>query len=273
LSSKPKNALEIFQLLDKSNCRKCGEKTCLAFAGAVFQDKRKLQECPQLPQDLVEKLSGAIETHPPYEPGLKFLKKLKSEIARFDLAAAAAKTGGAFSGDKLTLKVLGKDFSIDTRGGLSAAIHINPWIAVPLLNYILHGQGLPLTGKWVSLRELNDGRERYPLFQRQCEEPLKQVADAYTEFFDAIVQLFSGRQVARQFDSDISVVLNPLPKVPILICYWLPEEEMDSNLQVFFDETADRNLDTDSVFTLGVGLAQMIKKISLRHGFAAGTTA
>jgi hypothetical protein len=270
LSSKPKNALEIFQLLDKSNCRKCGEKTCLAFAGAVFQEKRKLQECPQLPQDLVEKLSGAIETRPPYEPGLKFLEKLKSEIARFDLAAAAAKTGGTFSGDKLTLKVLGKDFSIDTRGGLSAAIHINPWIAVPLLNYILHGQGLPLTGKWVSLRELSDGRERYPLFQRQCEEPLKHVADTYTEFFDAIVQLFSGRQVARQFDSDISVVLNPLPKIPILICYWLPEEDMDSNLQVFFDETADRNLDTDSIFTLGVGLAQMIKKISLRHGFAAG---
>ena len=72
----------------------------------------------------------------------------------------------------------------------------------------------------------------------------------------------------RQFDSDISVVLQPLPKVPILICYWLPEEGMDSNLLVFFDETADRNLDTDSVFTLGVGLAHMIKKLALKHGFA-----
>ena len=120
----------------------------------------------------------------------------------------------------------------------------------------------------MSLRELHDGRERYPLFHRQCEEPLKRVADTYTEFFDSIVQLFSGRQVARQFDSDISVVLHPLPKVPILICYWLPEEGMESNLLVFFDETADRNLDTDSVFTLGVGLAHMIKKISLKHGFA-----
>ena len=268
MNSKPKNALEIFQLLDKSNCRKCGEKTCLAFAGAVFQDQRKLHECPQLPQDLVAKLTGAIETHPPFEPGLKYLEQLKSEVARLDLAAAAAKTGGTFSGDKLTLKVLGKDFSVDTRGRLSAAIHINPWIAVPLLTYILHGEGLPVTGKWVSLRELQDGRERYPLFHRQCEEPLKRVADTYTEFFDSIVQLFSGRQVAKQFDSDISVVLHPLPKVPILICYWLPEEGMESNLLVFFDETADRNLDTDSVFTLGVGLAHMIKKITLKHGFA-----
>jgi hypothetical protein len=94
------------------------------------------------------------------------------------------------------------------------------------------------------------------------------VADSYTTLFDDIVQLFSGRQVAKQFDSDISVVLQPLPKVPILICYWLPEEGMDSNLLVFFDETADRNLDTDSVFTLGVGLAHMITKLARKHGFA-----
>ncbi len=268
MNSKPKNALEIFKLLDKSNCRKCGEKTCLAFAGAVFQDQRQLQECPQLPPDLVEKLTGTIETHPPFEPGLKYLEQLKSEVAQIDLAATAARTGGTFSGDKLTLKVLGKDFNVDSRGRLSAAIHINPWIAIPLLNYIIHGEGLPVTGKWVSLRELHDGRERYPLFHRQCEEPLQRVADIYTELFDDIVQLFSGRQVARQFNSDISVVLQPLPKIPILFCYWRPEEGMGSNLLVFFDETADRNLDTDSVFTLGVGLAHMIQKIALRHGFA-----
>lgn len=267
LNSKPKNVLEILQLLDKSNCRKCGEKTCLAFARAVFQDQRKLNECPRLAKDIAEKVSEEIETRPPFDPGIEYLEGLKAEVARLDLAAATARTGGSFSDNRLTIKVLGKDFSVDVRGNLSADIHINPWIAVPFLNYILHGQGLPLAHKWVSLRELNNGRERYPLFQRQCEEPLKRVADSYTELFDNIIQLFSGRQVAQQFESDISVVLYPLPKVPILICYWLPEDGLESGLKVFFDETADRNLGTDSVFTLGVGLAQMIKKLTFKHGF------
>jgi hypothetical protein len=268
LESKPKNALEIFQLLDKSNCRKCGEKTCLAFAGAVFLNQRKLAECPHLPKEIAEQLAGTIEIRHPFESGLKYLEQLKSEVARLDLKAATDRTGGTFSGNKLMIKVLGKDFSVDAQGKLRADIHINPWIGVPFLNYILHGEGLPVANKWVSLRELKDGRERYPLFHRQCEEPLKRVADVYTELFDDIIQLFSGRQVAKQFESDISVVLQPLPNVPILICYWLPEEGMDSNLLVFFDETADRNLDTDSVFTLGVGLAHMIKKLALKHGFA-----
>ena len=98
LNSNPKNALEIYQLLDKSNCRKCGEKTCLAFAGAVFQEQKKLYECPQLPKNIADQLAGEIETRPPYEPGLKYLEKLKSEVARLDLAAAAAKNGGQFLG-------------------------------------------------------------------------------------------------------------------------------------------------------------------------------
>jgi hypothetical protein len=120
----------------------------------------------------------------------------------------------------------------------------------------------------VSFRDLKGGRERYPLFQKRCEEPIKRVADTYTDLFDLMVHLFSGVRVAEQFNSDISVVLYPFPRVPIIICYWLPEEGLGSNLQLFFDETADRNLDIGSIFTLGGGLAQMFTRIAVSHGYA-----
>jgi hypothetical protein len=74
--------------------------------------------------------------------------------------------------------------------------------------------------------------------------------------------------VEKQFESDISVVLHPLPKVPIMVCYWLPEDGLESSLNVYFDQTADQNLDIGSVFTLGVGLSQMFEKLARRHGFA-----
>jgi hypothetical protein len=167
----------------------------------------------------------------------------------------------------LTLKVLGKDFSVDTSGNLFTDIHINPWVAVPLLNHVLYGRGLVVSGNWVSFRELKDGKERYALFQKRCEAPLKRVADIYTDLFDDMVHLFSGKQVQKQFESDISVVLQPLPRVPIMICYWLPDEGLKSSLNLFFDETADRNLDIGSIFSLGAGLAQMFEKLALRHGF------
>jgi hypothetical protein len=47
----------------------------------------------------------------------------------------------------------------------------------------------------------------------------------------------------------------------------LPEDGLESSLNVFFDQTADKNLDIGSVFTLGVGLSQMFVKIARRHGF------
>ena len=96
---------------------------------------------------------------------------------------------------------------------------------------------------------------------------MKRVADIYTNLFDDLVHIFSAKQVEEQFESDISVVLHPLPKVPIMICYWRPEDGLESSLNVFFDETADENLDIGSVFTLGAGLAQMFTKLALRHGF------
>ena len=269
----PKHAMEIFQLLDKSNCRECGKKTCLAFAGAVFQGKRKIEECPKLDRETIERFSGAGQNqNNVFQEGADYLEKLKNEIAGADLAEAAQRVGAKFSGGKLTLKVLGKDFSVDTKGNLSTDIHINPWIAVPFLNYILNGKGLQVAGNWVSFRELKDGKERYPLFQKRCEQSMKRVADIYTDLFDDMVHIFSGKQVEKQFQSDISVVLHPLPAVPIMICYWLPEDGLESSINVFFDETADKNLDVDSVFTLGVGLAQMFGKIALRHGFPAAVS-
>ena len=40
--------LDIWALLPQSNCRECGEATCMAFAFGLAQGKRELAECPPL---------------------------------------------------------------------------------------------------------------------------------------------------------------------------------------------------------------------------------
>ncbi|MCS7128079.1 MAG: hypothetical protein N3E36_02730 [Sulfolobales archaeon] len=42
------NAIELYKHLPKTNCRNCGEATCLAFAVKVLSGNRKLKECPLL---------------------------------------------------------------------------------------------------------------------------------------------------------------------------------------------------------------------------------
>ena len=105
--SRPKNVMEIFQLLDKSNCRECGEKTCLAFASAVFMGNKKLGECPKLDRETRSRFSENSEDHKTaeQEPD-EYLKILKGEIAGIDLGAAAKRVGGRFSGCSLSERMM-----------------------------------------------------------------------------------------------------------------------------------------------------------------------
>jgi acetyl-CoA decarbonylase/synthase complex subunit gamma len=51
--------LEIFKLLPKTNCKKCGMPTCLAFAMALAQKRAKLEDCPDVSEEAKEKLTAA----------------------------------------------------------------------------------------------------------------------------------------------------------------------------------------------------------------------
>jgi hypothetical protein len=91
------------------------------------------------------------------------------------------------------------------------------------------------------------------------------IDDTHGELFEDLISMFSGVSSFNNFSSDISVVLYPLPKVPILVCYWRPEDDLESRLHLFFDDTAEKNLPIESLFTLGTGLVRMLEKIMHTH--------
>ena len=261
-----KNLMEVFKLLDKSNCRDCNEKTCLAFAAAVFQGRKPLGQCTHLSHEIVEQFGETIEAPKTMEQEQdEAIERLKQKVAAMDLAEASQRLGAQFTGDKLTVKICGKDFSIDTEGNLISDIHVHSWIAVPFLNYVLYAKGVPASGKWVPYRELEGGKAGYRLFEQRCEKELKRIADTYTDLFEDMIHIFNGRQVENHYESDISLVLHPLPRIPVLICYWRPEDGLGSDFHLFFDSTATDNLHIESIYLLITGLTVMFEKIALRH--------
>jgi len=261
------NTFEIFKLLDKTNCGKCNEKTCLAFAAGVFKGQRQLNECPHLESGVIAKYGTTTGAQVKVDNDRdELLEKLKRKIATIDLSSSARRLGAKYSGDKLTIKTLGKDFSVDTKGNISTDIHVHTWISIPVYNYIIDGAGIPVSGSWVPFRELKGGKTWGRFFNHQCEKPLKKIADTYTNLFEDMIHIFNGRQVENHYKSDISLVLHPLPKVPLLICYWKPEDGLESDLNLFFDSTAEDNLNIESLYLLGTGLVVMFEKITLRHG-------
>jgi len=261
------NPMEIFKLLNGSNCRDCNEQTCLAFAVAVFKERKPIHACPHLEKEVIEQYRGAIEkpnTIDEYKA--RAIEELKQKISLIDISQAAERVGVRFSKNKLSLKIFGKDFSIDANGNISSEIHINAYMAVPALNYILNASGKSPSGNWITFRELSGGPSRYAHFQQRCERPVKRVADTYTDLFKDMLEIFDGKQIVSNIDSDISIVLYPLPHFPIMVCYWKPEDGLESSLHIYFDDTSDDNLDIESIYTLCEGVALMFEKIALRHG-------
>jgi Domain of unknown function (DUF3786)/Putative Fe-S cluster len=260
--------MDVFKLLEKTNCRKCNQPTCLAFAAAVFQGRASLSECPFIDEETLKLYGGKKEKYEskPEQAYLKVMAQLKETIRQTDLASRADILGGKFSKGRLTLKIFGKDFSVDTAGDIFTDIHVNHWIAPPVINYILSGKGLALTGTWVPFRELETATDWSRFFEHQCVNRFKKIADANPSFFEDIIELFNGKPVENHYAADISLIIKPLPLLPVLICYNHPEEGLESDLNLFFDTTADKNLPIENIYTLTTGLANMFEKLAVTHG-------
>jgi len=266
--------MDIFKLLKKNNCKDCNEKTCLAFAAAVHQGRKKLSDCPHIPPDILSKYEKNVQTGNSYEQSMQnMIDSLKEKLPEINFVEAAKRIQGSYTPPWLTLKIFGKDFRVDTSGNFSTDIHVNPWVVVPFLQHIIQASGANISGKWVTFRELQGGKPRFALYEQRFQKELKRIADRFTDLFEDLIHIFNGSQVDPEFSdipernqADIALILHPFPKIPILISYWKPEDDLSSDINIFFDQMVHEQLDTESLYGLLAGLLQMFDRLAKRHG-------
>jgi len=261
------NPFDIYKRLPQTNCGECTLPNCLAFSAAVIKGSKKLTECPYIKNEDREILASRIGIREDFNRIRgDDLELLKSRIIDVDFSVKADLIAAELVADRLAIKSLGKDFFIDRHGNVTSECHTHVWMTVPLLSYVVQSSGADLTGRWVPFRELKDGSPMNPLFVQRAEKPLKKLIDSNSELLGDMISMFSGARADNNlFSSDIALSLYPLPKVPILICYWNPEGDMDSDLNIFFDASAEKHLRIESLFSLGVGLVMMFEKIAQKH--------
>lgn len=257
--------LEIYKLLPQSNCGKCFLPSCLAFAAAVVKGEKQMTDCPDLaPEHRLPPPAAPAQAADREQEQAAFMAKLRQKMAALDLAAVAPRIGARLQNGQLAVKSLGKDFLVDQQGTVSSECHIIPWVEAPLLAYITHKTHTGITGQWISFREIKGGIDWQNLFTSRCETPLRRLADANPDLLGDIIDLFMGETIP-WYQADIALILHPLPHFPILICYQAPEDDLESVLNIFFDQCCGVNLHIKSVFTLCSGLVQMFTKISHHH--------
>jgi hypothetical protein len=263
----PRNPLDVYQSLPRTNCGECGARSCMAFAAALLSGDKRLRDCPGLtPAAAAAILAYLGERRGVWDGQQDELRELRRGIAALDFAAAARRVGGRVEGGRLVVKCLGKDFLIAPDGSIGSDCHTHAGLAIPLLRYVLHACGGAPRGRWVSFRDLGAAAAgRAALFEQRCERPLKRLLDEHTGLVADLIDIFAGERSVNLFGSDLSLVLYPLPLVPLLICWWEAGEGMESSLHLFFDETATEQLSDAWIHGLCAGLADMFEKIVRRH--------
>ena len=148
---------------------------------------------------------------------------------------------------------------------MTSACHLIPWVLIPLLNYVLHCQGKEPRDGWVGMAELQDSAQWGHYFSHRCEEPLRQLADAHTDLVFEILQVFNAAPAKDGSSADYSLIVWPLPLVPVLINYWQAEDEFSSKLNILFDRSVEKNLPAEALYLMIRGIVEMFRQLIVRH--------
>ena len=257
--------LEIYKLLNRSNCQKCMLPSCMAFSVAVVQGGKQLKDCPELDAQVLEAAGVPENPRQSIEDEQQIsLNKMIRMVAEIDFSSVAERLGGTVYHDKLAMNCLGKEFIIDNSGEMTSECHYNQWVHIPLLSYIVHGQGKEISGQWCPFNQLEGAASWSRFFTHRCEEDLRQLADAHTDLFFELLNLFAAQEVA-ETDADYSLVIHPLPKLPLVIHYWPAEDDFPSKMSIFFDRSAPDNLNIEYIYTITRGIVEMFRQLIVKH--------
>ena len=124
-----------------------------------------------------------------------------------------------------------------------------------LLYYLLTADGSSLTGKWVSFADLPDGRMYNAAFQGYSGDEIVKQFGLDMDGFKQTCEKAGGKPVEM---GSASFIFQALPKVPLMLTYWLGDEDFPSSCKVLFDESASHYLPIDVCAILGSMLTRRL---------------
>lgn len=117
-----------------------------------------------------------------------------------------------------------------------------------LLYYLLTADGTPLTNKWVSFADLPNGRIYNAAFQSYSGDEIVRAFGFDLHSFKQACRAASGQPIEI---GSASFLFQALPRVPVMLTYWLGDEDFPSSCKVLFDESACHYLPIDVCAVLG----------------------
>jgi hypothetical protein len=244
--------IEIYKKLPGTNCGKCGESTCMAFAIKVKKSQANLSDCPFVTAENLPLPASAPDSSRSYE---QVSKLLEEEAVSLDFREAAERTGGAYipDGGKEAIRIRMTDQIYELRkAGLfeNGSYCKDVWAKIIIYDYVRRKGGSPLTGERVTLGHFPRTATHVKTFQDNAE---KKIAERFKNSLDELKKSCverGGEETEGNVKTDYSCRFELLPRVPLYLSFWMADEEFDAECKLLFDSSAEDYIDIEYLANL-----------------------
>jgi len=257
-------------VLPRTNCRDCGFPTCLAFAGKVVSEQYPLKNCPHIPPDVLVKSEAELAEQ--YAKGLwlrrdlaadalKWAKERAAALAPADLAArlggelVAGKNGPELRLPYFTgfLRIAGTEIRREDGSELGR------YEQVFILNHLAQGGWRQPAGIWKGFIEFPNTVSKAVTMQKAVEAPLvARFAGKTGELRQRAEAMGATSLVLADSSAQLSLLLVPLPRVPVALLFWDGGSDFAAQAKLLFDETVTEHLDIESIVFMSERIRQLL---------------
>jgi len=178
------------------------------------------------------------------------------QLRNSDLAERCAKSGAVFKksgGGEGLIKLLFLNQTCEIRttrmeiGYAGSEEEVPVWAKILIIHYLNRSSGLPLSGQWVTFRQVPGGSGYYPAYIKRALDPLVRTFGANPKLLIDAARPFGGWEVKQ---GDAGVTIPAFPHVPLTLIIWKGDEEFPPEANILFDSTITENLSTEDIEVL-----------------------
>lgn len=127
-----------------------------------------------------------------------------------------------------------------------------------ILHYLLTAQGDSLKKNLITFRQVPEGPFYYSAFLKRALDPLVQTFGTEPQLL-----LDCGQQLGAEPGDlgDGSIILSPLPRIPMTIVIWVGDDELPPEGSILFDESITSYLPTEDIAVLSGMLVYRLIRI------------
>jgi hypothetical protein len=150
---------------------------------------------------------------------------------------------------------------------------VNDTEAVPvrdkilILHYFTRAAGTPLSGNFITYKELQEGINYYPTFFKRAIDPIiNYFKDEPQKLLD-VAKIMGGQKVEY---GDTALTFNAFPRVPLTIVIWQGDKEFPPDGNIMFDSTIKDYLPTEDITILCEIIAWKLVRLLKTGGDTSG---